>query len=160
MTYAAYYFSPLGRIVLMSDGTALTELDFAEGVPEASAVHTQKDLPVFGEVYRWLDVYFAGHDPGALPPLAPHGTAFQQAVWNILRGIPYGTTTTYGGIAARIAAARGGRMSAQAVGGAVGRNPISIIIPCHRVIGADGNLTGYAGGLDKKEYLLRLEGVL
>ncbi|WP_102493476.1 methylated-DNA--[protein]-cysteine S-methyltransferase [Selenomonas felix] len=160
MTYAAYYFSPLGRIVLMSDGTALTELDFAEGVPEASAVHTQKDLPVFREVCRWLDVYFAGRDPGALPPLAPHGTAFQQAVWNILRGIPYGTTTTYGGIAARIAAARGGRMSAQAVGGAVGRNPISILIPCHRVIGTDGSLTGYAGGLDKKEYLLRLEGVL
>ena len=160
MTYAAYYFSPLGRIVLMSDGTALTELDFAEGVPEVSAVHTQKDLPVFREVCRWLDVYFAGRDPGALPPLAPHGTAFQQAVWKVLRGIPYGTTTTYGGIAARIAAARGGRMSAQAVGGAVGRNPISIIIPCHRVIGADGNLTGYAGGLDKKEYLLRLEGVL
>ena len=160
MTYAAYYFSPLGRIVLMSDGTALTELDFAEGVPEVSAVHTQKDLPVFREVCRWLDVYFAGRDPGALPPLAPHGTAFQQAVWNILRGIPYGTTTTYGGIAARIAAARGGRMSAQAVGGAVGRNPISILIPCHRVIGTDGSLTGYAGGLDKKEYLLRLEGVL
>ena len=160
MTYAAYYSSPLGRIVLMSDGTALTELDFAEGVPEASAVHTQKDLPVFREVCRWLDVYFAGRDPGALPPLAPHGTAFQQAVWKVLRGIPYGTTTTYGGIAARIAAARGGRMSAQAVGGAVGRNPISIIIPCHRVIGTDGSLTGYAGGLDKKEYLLRLEGVL
>ena len=160
MTYAAYYFSPLGRIVLMSDGTALTELDFAEGVPEVSAVHTQKDLPVFREVCRWLDVYFAGRDPGALPPLAPHGTAFQQAVWNILRGIPYGTTTTYGGIAARIAAARGGRMSAQAVGGAVGRNPISILIPCHRVIGANGSLTGYAGGLDKKEYLLGLEGII
>ena len=160
MTYAAYYFSPLGRIVLMSDGTALTELDFAEGVPKASAVHTQKDLPVFREVCRWLDVYFAGRDPGALPPLALHGTAFQQAVWNILRGIPYGTTTTYGGIAARIAAARGGRMSAQAVGGAVGRNPISILIPCHRVIGTDGSLTGYAGGLDKKEYLLELEGAI
>ena len=159
MTYAAYYFSPLGRIVLMSDGTALTELDFAEGVPEVSAVHTQKDLPVFREVCRWLDVYFAGRDPGTLPPLAPHGTAFQQAVWNILCGIPYGTTTTYGRIAAHIAAARGGRMSAQAVGGAVGRNPISILIPCHRVIGADGSLTGYAGGLDKKEALLRLEGV-
>ena len=159
MTYAAYYFSPLGRIVLMSDGTALTELDFAEGVPKASAVHTQKDLPVFREVCRWLDVYFAGRDPGALPPLAPHGTAFQQAVWNILRGIPYGTTMTYGGIAAHIASARDGRMSAQAVGGAVGRNPISILIPCHRVIGTDGSLTGYAGGLDKKEALLRLEGV-
>lgn len=159
MTYTTYYSSPLGKIILVSDGTALTELDFAEGVPAASAVRTQKDLPVFEEVSRWLDVYFAGRDPGALPPLAPHGTAFQQAVWNILRGIPYGTTTTYGRIAAHIAAARGGRMSAQAVGGAVGRNPISILIPCHRVIGADGSLTGYAGGLDKKEALLRLEGV-
>ena len=160
MTYTTYYSSPLGKMILVSNGAALTELDFAEDGLPASAVHTQKDLPVFGEVCRWLDVYFAGRDPGALPPLAPHGTAFQQAVWNILRGIPYGTTTTYGGIAARIAAARGGRMSAQAVGGAVGRNPISILIPCHRVIGADGSLTGYAGGLDKKEYLLELEGAI
>ena len=160
MTYAAYYSSPLGKIILVSNGTALTELDFAEDVSAASATRTQKDLPVFEEVSRWLDAYFAGRDPGALPPLAPHGTAFQQAVWKILRRIPYGTTTTYGRIAAHIAAARGGRMSAQAVGGAVGRNPISILIPCHRVIGTDGSLTGYAGGLDKKEYLLRLEGVL
>lgn len=160
MTYTTHYSSPLGKIILVSNGTALTELDFAEDVSAASAMRTQKDLPVFEEVSRWLDAYFAGRDPGALPPLAPHGTAFQQAVWKILRRIPYGTTTTYGRIAAHIAAARGGRMSAQAVGGAVGRNPISIIIPCHRVIGADGSLTGYAGGLDKKEYLLRLEGVL
>ena len=160
MTYTTHYSSPLGKIILVSNGTALTELDFAEDVSAASATRTQKDLPVFEEVSRWLDAYFAGRDPGALPPLAPHGTAFQQAVWKILRRIPYGTTTTYGRIAAHIAAARGGRMSAQAVGGAVGRNPISIIIPCHRVIGAGGSLTGYAGGLDKKEYLLRLEGVL
>lgn len=160
MTYTTYYSSPLGKMILVSDGAALTELDFAEGVPAASVEHTQKDLPVFEEVSRWLDVYFSGRDPGTLPPLAPHGTAFQQAVWNILRGIPYGTTTTYGRIAAHIAAARGGRMSAQAVGGAVGRNPISILIPCHRVIGTDGSLTGYAGGLDKKEALLRLEEVL
>ena len=160
MTYTTHYSSPLGKIILVSNGTALTELDFAEDVSAASATRTQKDLPVFEEVSRWLDAYFAGRDPGALPPLAPHGTAFQQAVWKVLRGIPYGTTTTYGRIAARIAAARGGRMSAQAVGGAVGRNPISILIPCHRVIGTDGSLTGYAGGLDKKEYLLRLEGVL
>ena len=160
MTYTTHYSSPLGKIILVSNGTALTELDFAEDVSAASATRTQKDLPVFEEVSRWLDAYVAGRDPGALPPLAPHGTAFQQAVWKILRRIPYGTTTTYGRIAARIAAARGGRMSAQAVGGAVGRTPISIIIPCHRVIGADGSLTGYAGGLDKKEYLLRLEGVL
>ncbi len=159
MTYTTYYSSPLGKMILVSNGAALTELDFAEGVPAASAVRTQKDLPVFEEVSRWLDLYFSGRDPDALPPLAPHGTAFQQAVWNILRRIPYGTTTTYGRIAAHIAAARGGRMSAQAVGGAVGRNPISILIPCHRVIGADDSLTGYAGGLDKKEALLRLEGV-
>lgn len=159
MTYTTHYSSPLGKIILVSNGTALTELDFAEDVSAASATRTQKDLPVFEEVSRWLDAYFAGRNPGALPPLAPHGTAFQQAVWKILRRIPYGTTTTYGRIAAHIAAARGGRMSAQAVGGAVGRNPISILIPCHRVIGADGSLTGYAGGLDKKEALLRLEGV-
>lgn len=159
MTYTTRYSSPLGKIILVSNGTALTELDFAEDVSAALATRTQKDLPVFEEVSRWLDAYFAGRDPGALPPLAPHGTAFQQAVWKILRRIPYGTTTTYGRIAAHIAAARGGRMSAQAVGGAVGRNPISILIPCHRVIGADGSLTGYAGGLDKKEALLRLEGV-
>ena len=160
MTYTTYYSSPLGKIILVSDGAALTELDFAEDIPAASGEHVQKDLPVFEEVSRWLDVYFSGRDPGTLPPLAPHGTAFQQAVWNILCGIPYGTTTTYGRIAAHIAAARGGRMSAQAVGGAVGRNPISILIPCHRVVGADGSLTGYAGGLDKKEALLRLEEVL
>ena len=159
MTYTTFYSSPLGKMILVSDGAALTELDFAEPVPAASAVRTQKDLPVFEEVSRWLDVYFSGRDPGTLPPLAPHGTAFQQAVWNILCGIPYGTTTTYGRIAAHIAAARGGRMSAQAVGGAVGRNAISILIPCHRVIGTDGSLTGYAGGLDKKEALLQLEGV-
>ena len=160
MTYAAYYFSPLGRIVLMSDGTALTELDFAEGVPEASAVHTQKDLPVFREAMRWLDVYFAGRKPDFSPALNPTGTAFQMSVWAILQTIPFGETTTYGAIAHRLEEDTGKRMSAQAVGGAVGRNPISIIIPCHRVIGADGSLTGYAGGLDKKEYLLRLEGVL
>ena len=159
MTYTTYYSSPLGKIILVSDGAALTELDFAEDGLPASGEHMQKDLPVFEEVSRWLDVYFAGRDPGAVPLLTPHGTAFQQAVWKVLRRIPYGTTTTYGRIAAHIAAARGGRMSAQAVGGAVGRNPISILIPCHRVIGTDGSLTGYAGGLDKKEALLRLEGV-
>lgn len=160
MTYAAYYSSPLGKIILMSDGTALTELDFAEGVPEASAVHTQKDLPVFGEAMRWLDLYFAGRKPDFSPALNPTGTAFQMSVWAILQTIPFGETTTYGAIAHRLEEDTGKRMSAQAVGGAVGRNPISILIPCHRVIGADGSLTGYAGGLDKKEYLLRLEGVL
>ena len=161
MLYTSHYASPLGGMTLVSDGTALVGLYFdgqkyaAEGL---DATHTQKNLPVFEEARRWLDVYFSGRKPDFTPPTAPAGTAFQQSVWEILRTIPYGETTTYGAIARRIEQNTGCRMSAQAVGGAVGRNPISILIPCHRVIGADGSLTGYAGGLDKKEYLLRTEG--
>ena len=158
MIYTAHYTSPLGGITLASDGMALTGLYFdgERDFPDLSAAH-KKDLPVFGEVMRWLDLYFAGKEPDFMPPLAPVGTTFQQAVWEILKTIPYGGTTTYGAIAKRLEKSTGKRMSAQAVGGAVGRNPISILIPCHRVIGADGSLTGYAGGLDKKEYLLGLE---
>ena len=159
MIYTAHYTSPLGGITLASDGIALTGLYFdgESGCPPCDAAH-KKDLPVFGEAMRWLDLYFAGKEPDFMPVLNPTGTAFQQAVWEILRTIPYGATTSYGTIARRIEQETKKRMSAQAVGGAVGRNPISIIIPCHRVIGADGSLTGYAGGLDKKEYLLRTEG--
>ena len=159
MIYTAHYTSPLGGITLASDGMALTGLYFdgERDFPDLSAAH-KKDLPVFGEVMRWLDLYFAGKEPDFMPPLAPVGTTFQQAVWEILKTIPYGGTTTYGAIAKRLEKSTGKRMSAQAVGGAVGRNPISLLIPCHRVIGADGSLTGYAGGLDKKEYLLGLEG--
>ena len=159
MIYTAHYTSPLGGITLASDGMALTGLYFdgERDFPDLSAAH-KKDLPVFGEVMRWLNLYFAGREPDFMPVLNPTGTEFQQAVWAILRTIPYGGTTTYGAIAKRLEKVTGKRMSAQAVGGAVGRNPISIIIPCHRVIGADGSLTGYAGGLDKKEYLLGLEG--
>ena len=161
MTYAAYYFSPLGRIILMSDGTALTGLYFdgEKDSPDLSAAH-KKDLPVFGEAMRWLDLYFAGKEPDFSPALNPTGTTFQMSVWAILQTIPFGETTTYGAIAHRLEEDTGKRMSAQAVGGAVGRNPISILIPCHRVIGTDGSLTGYAGGLDKKEYLLELEGAI
>ncbi|WP_026762570.1 methylated-DNA--[protein]-cysteine S-methyltransferase [Selenomonas artemidis] len=161
MIYTAHYTSLLGGITLASDGIALTGLYFdgETGCPPCDAAH-KKDLPVFGEAMRWLDLYFAGHEPDFSPTLNPTGTAFQQAVWAILRTIPYGATTSYGTIARRIEQKTKKRMSAQAVGGAVGRNPISIIIPCHRVLGADGSLTGYAGGLDKKEYLLGLEGVL
>lgn len=161
MLYTSHYASPLGGMTLVSDGTALVGLYFdgqkyaAEGL---DATHTQKNLPIFKEVRRWLDVYFSGRKPDFTPPIAPAGTAFQQSVWEILRTIPYGQTVTYGAIARRIEQNTGCRMSAQAVGGAVGRNPISILIPCHRVIGADGSLTGYAGGLDKKESLLRWEG--
>ena len=107
---------------------------------------------------RWLDAYFSGREPDFLPPLHPHGTAFQRAVWDILRSIPYGQTMTYGEIARRLAAQQGhSRMSAQAVGGAVGHNPISLIVPCHRVVGANGSLTGYAGGVERKLRLLQIE---
>ena len=159
MIYTAHYTSPLGGITLASDGMTLTGLYFdgERDFPDLSAAH-KKDLPVFGEAMHGLDLYFAGKEPDVSPALNPTGTAFQQAVWEILRTIPYGGTTTYGAIAKRLEKVTGKRMSAQAVGGAVGRNPISILIPCHRVIGADGSLTGYAGGLDKKEYLLGLEG--
>ena len=161
MIYTAHYDSPLGGMTLTSDGTALTALDFngQNYAAEESYVHPQrKGLPVFEETCRWLDLYFDGSAPDFLPPLALSGTPFQQAVWAILQTIPYGTTTTYGAIAKRLTQDSGKRMAAQAVGGAVGRNPISILVPCHRVIGADGSLTGYAGGLERKEYLLRLEG--
>ena len=161
MIYTAHYASPLGGMTLTSDGTALTGLYFdgERDFPDLSAGR-KKDLPVFREVVKWLNLYFAGKEPDFMPPLAPVGTTFQQAVWEILKTIPYGETTTYGAIAKQLEKNTGRRMSAQAVGGAVGRNPISILIPCHRVIGTDGSLTGYAGGLDKKEYLLGLEGII
>ena len=112
------------------------------------------------ETKRWLDIYFHGAEPDFMPPLHPIGSDFQQVVWKILRQIPYGTTRTYGDIAAQIARARGvAKMSAQAVGGAVGHNDISILIPCHRVVGKSGSLTGYAAGLEKKIRLLTLEKV-
>jgi methylated-DNA--[protein]-cysteine S-methyltransferase len=161
MLYTSHYASPLGGMTLVSDGTALVGLYFdgqkyaAQGL---DATCTQKNLLIFEEVRRWLDVYFSGRKPDFTPPTAPAGTAFQQSVWEILRTIPYGETTTYSAIARRIEQNTGCRMSAQAVGGAVGRNPISILIPCHRVVGTNGSLTGYAGGIDKKERLLRWEG--
>jgi len=167
MPYIDYYESPLGRITLASDGDALTGLwlDGQSGLSEAlkeepkAKAREAAPLPVFEETRRWLDLYFSGKDPEFTPKLAPHGTAFRLAVWELLLSIPYGRTRSYGEIAARIADARGiEKMAAQAVGAAVGKNPISIIIPCHRVIGADGSLTGYGGGLDKKEWLLRHEG--
>ena len=163
MLYTSHYASPLGGMTLVSDGTALVGLYFdgqkyaAEGL---DATRTQKNLPIFEEARRWLNVYFSGRKPDFTPLTAPAGTAFQQSVWEILRTIPYGQTVTYGAIARRIEQNTGCRMSAQAVGGAVGRNPISILIPCHRVVGTNGSLTGYAGGLDKKAYLLRIEDIL
>lgn len=113
----------------------------------------EENLSVFDEARRWLDIYFSGREPDFLPPLAPRGSEFRRAVWDELLRIPYGETITYGEIAKRL----GGKTSARAVGGAVGHNPISIIIPCHRVVGAKGKLTGYAGGVDKKVKLLEIE---
>jgi methylated-DNA-[protein]-cysteine S-methyltransferase len=117
--------------------------------------------PVLEAARTWLENYFAGERPEPQQlPLNPKGTEFQKRVWRLLLEIPYGQVTTYGALAAKLAQERGGKMSAQAIGGAVGRNPISIIIPCHRVIGANGRLTGYAGGLWRKQALLRLEGAM
>ena len=156
MLFLTYYASPLGPILLAADETGLTGLWF-EGqkyFPSFLGVdYQEKETPVLTETARWLDVYFSGKDPDILPPLHPQGSPFRQAVWNILLTIPRGQTMTYGEIARRL-----GVRSAQAVGGAVGHNPISILIPCHRVVGSDGSLTGYAGGLDRKTRLLQLEG--
>ena len=161
MAYTQQYDSPLGGILLAADEIGLTGLwfdgqkHFADNLP---AEHTEQETPVLAEVRRWLDVYFTGKAPEFLPPLHPIGSAFRRSVWEILLQIPYGQTTTYGEIARQLAEKQGlARMSAQAVGGAVGHNEISIIIPCHRVVGTNGSLTGYAGGIHKKEQLLELE---
>lgn len=162
MQYTATVPSPLGEITLASDGEALTGLWF-EGqkyfARTLDGEHEERDLPVFREVREWLNVYFSGTSPGFMPPLRFTGTAFQKEVWAILTAIPYGETRTYGELARELAARRGlTHMSARAVGSAVGRNPISVIVPCHRVVGTDGSLTGYAGGVQRKLALLRLEG--
>ena len=163
MQYITHYQSPLGGITISSDGTALTGLWFDGQKYFASTLgadYKTKDLPIFTEAKRWLDMYFSGKEPDFTPPLALNGSPFRMAVWQILQSIPYGQTITYGDIARQLAAQTGkARMSAQAVGGAVGHNPISIIVPCHRVVGAGGSLTGYAGGIDKKVQLLELEGI-
>lgn len=162
MEFIRFYHSPLGELAMTSDGAALTGLWFRDCAPASRAtavcVETQ-DLPVFQQAERWLDRYFREEDPGVPPPLALRGTAFRRTVWELLLSeLPYGRTRTYGELASRTAA-RLGRpaMSAQAVGGALGRNPILLMIPCHRVIGANGSLIGYAGGLDRKRRLLELE---
>lgn len=161
MTFTQHYDSPLGGILLAADEVGLTglwfdgEKYFADHLPKE---HVEQDSPVLSQSKRWLDLYFSGSEPDWLPPLHPVGPPFRQAVWKILLQIPYGQTITYGDIARQLASQQGlTRMSAQAVGGAVGHNEISIIIPCHRVVGADGSLTGYAGGIDKKYKLLELE---
>ena len=162
MNYIYKYISPIGIITLSSNGTALTGLwfdgqkYFAQTLSEPCEENL---LPVFEDTIKWLDIYFSGEIPDFTPELYVHSTPFRKAVYDILLTIPYGQTMTYGEIAEILAQQTGKKkMSAQAVGGAVGHNPISIIIPCHRVVGADGRLTGYAGGIDRKRFLLELEG--
>ena len=164
MDYTWHYDSPLGGITLASDGEALIGLWFDGQKYFADALdkeHQEKRLPVFDDTCRWLDIYFSGKNPDFTPKLNMRTTAFRKIVWEIMLAIPFGQTMTYGEIAARIAREKGrNRMSAQAVGGAVGHNSISLIIPCHRVVGTDGSLTGYAGGIDRKVRLLQLEKAL
>lgn len=161
MQYTSHYHSPIGDILLAADDIGLIGLWF-EGQKyfalHLDKEHQEKDLPVFTETKRWLDIYFSGKEPDFIVPLHFMGTDFQKEVWEILCSIPYGKTMTYGEIAEKIAFKRSLKhMSAQAVGGAVGHNHISILVPCHRVIGSNGNLTGYAGGIDRKIKLLTLE---
>ncbi len=164
MIQTAFYAAPYGRYVIAAEDGALTGLwlegqkYFPSDLPEPS----DRESEIFARVRRWLDAYFAGKQPevSALP-IAPKGSAFAQSVWQLLLEIPYGQTVTYGQLAKRLAEQRElAQLSAQAVGGAVGHNPISVIIPCHRVLGAKNQLTGYAGGLDVKTFLLKLEGIL
>lgn len=180
--HKAFYESPLGLLVMVSDGESLVRLDFVRDAEkeepdlvvdavfcggcatevnkeadEANDVNYANDV-VLSKTKRWLDDYFAGRRPDFAPPLKPQGTPFQELVWQLLLGIPYGATITYGELAQAVAQRLGKeRMSAQAVGQAVGHNPIAVIIPCHRVLGKNGQLTGYAGGLERKKALLALE---
>ncbi|AMD89141.1 methylated-DNA--[protein]-cysteine S-methyltransferase [uncultured Desulfovibrio sp.] len=163
MQYTAAYQSSVGDVLLAADETGLTGLWFEGEKFYALSLdpeHEERETPIFAITRRWLDIYFSGHEPDFMPPVHMIGSEFRRCVWELLLQIPYGTTVTYGDLARQVARRRGlRRMSAQAVGGAVGHNEISIIVPCHRVVGTNGSLTGYAGGVDKKRRLLELEGV-
>ena len=163
MLCTAHYDSPLGDILLAADEIGLTGLWFAgqKYYPAQLTDSSEGSCPVLEQAIRWLDAYFAGDRPDFVPAVHLMGTQYQVAVWESLLTIPYGKTVTYGAVGAMAAERLGKeRFSARAVGAAVGRNPISVIVPCHRVVGANGSLTGYAGGLNRKEILLTLEGTL
>ena len=156
--YSTDYSSPIGNMLIASDGEAVCGVWFynQKYFPSLNNFTKKDDLAIFRDVKRWLDDYFNGLNPQITFKLKPEGTEFRLKVWKILSEIPYGETMTYGEIAGKISPT----MSSQAVGGAVGHNPIAILIPCHRVLGTDGKLTGYAGGIDKKIELLKIENIL
>lgn len=163
MQYISYYKSPLGDLLLSNDEQGLTGIWFSGGKYFAkvlSSDYREQENSILAETKKWLDMYFSGKEPDFTPPLHITGSDFRKRVGEIMLGIPYGKTISYGDIAKIIAQERGiAKMSAQAVGGAVGHNPISIIIPCHRVVGTNGSLTGYGGGINRKIKLLTLEKV-
>ena len=164
MHYLNHYESPLGAMTMASDGDRLTGLWFDGQKYDRSTINDEAalepDLPVFTQTTQWLDSYFGGTDPGFTPPIRVEGSDFKRMVTSIMLSIPFGATSTYARIAAEVARRTGRKqMSAQAVGGAVGRNPIVLIVPCHRVLASNGGLRGYAGGVDRKERLLQMEGV-
>lgn len=161
MFYISKYNSPIGGITLASNGKELTGLwfdgqkYFADNLPKE---REEKELPIFVQTKKWLDIYFSSKAPDFTPPLSMDGISpFRKRVWEIMLAIPFGETITYGEIAKQIEKETGKRVSAQAVGGAVGHNSVSLVIPCHRVVGTNGSLTGYAGGIDKKVWLLKTE---
>lgn len=164
MERMAHWLSPLGGMTMSADEIGLTGLwfDGQKNFAEAISPDTLEEpsYPVFRQTVEWLSVYFGGSDPGFTPPLHLKGTPFRKAVWSVLLSIPYGETRTYGEVARAVSAAAGSiHVSPRAAGGAAGHNPISLIVPCHRVIGASGGLTGYAGGLERKARLLAMEGI-
>lgn len=152
--------SPLGRLTLASDGEALTGLWLGGQKYFAATLHApadEREVPVFAETRRWLSEYFAGIRPDFTPLLRPEGSPFRRAVWELLLAIPYGERVSYGELAAMYRERYDAQTSPRAIGGAVGHNPVSLIIPCHRVVGSSGALTGYAGGTERKAFLLALE---
>lgn len=163
MIYSTKYETPIGNITIVSNRIEISGIYFDDQKNVSCYINesiSNDDLPMFCETKKWLDIYFSGECPNFTPPLnLDNLSEFRKRVCEIMLNIPFGKTTTYGSIAKQIEKETKKRVSAQAVGGAVGHNPISIIIPCHRVIGTNGNLTGYAGGLDKKIELLKIEGI-